>query len=94
LMLVGRFDYMSRGPLDNTHLRFFTVRAFKKLPHVLGVNPQSFRVGGTIVPLELMTPEWIWNNSFFQTLSQIRQSLANSLPGLFAYQFVTVFRVP
>jgi hypothetical protein len=43
-MLRGRWDYVAEGMMDNTHLRFFTTRSFKKLLHDSGFEVESQRM--------------------------------------------------
>jgi 2-polyprenyl-3-methyl-5-hydroxy-6-metoxy-1,4-benzoquinol methylase len=53
-LLVGRFEYIERGPLDRTHLRFFTLSSAIKLAQACGVSVNQVAV--TPVPLPLLNP--------------------------------------
>ena len=53
-LLVGRFEYAERGPLDRTHLRFFTLSSAVKLAQACGVSVNQVAV--TPVPLPLLNP--------------------------------------
>jgi hypothetical protein len=53
-LLVGRFEYAERGPLDRTHLRFFTLRSALKLVQACGVSVNQVAV--TPIPLPLLNP--------------------------------------
>jgi SAM-dependent methyltransferase len=44
LMLRGRWDYAAEGIMDNTHLRFFTTRSFKKLLRESGFEVECQRM--------------------------------------------------
>jgi cyclopropane fatty-acyl-phospholipid synthase-like methyltransferase len=87
LMLAGRFEYMERGPLDATHLHFFTKRHLKKsIESVPGYSIEEWNV--SIVPLELLVPEWLSKVSFFNFVSQARLRTARIIPELAAYQLL------
>lgn len=84
-LLRGRFDYEEYGILDNTHLRFFTLRTAKAL-----LTSCGFRV-------ERVTfTNWNWEfPSIILTLLrrldrdwEVRERLTRTWPGLFATQFV------
>jgi 2-polyprenyl-3-methyl-5-hydroxy-6-metoxy-1,4-benzoquinol methylase len=85
-MLFGKFDYMDRGILDRTHLRFFTLRSLKKMMSevfcgVLDVNP-------TPLPVQIVFP--FTENKFFAPLHEMFYVLTRSWKTAFAYQFVIV----
>jgi SAM-dependent methyltransferase len=87
LMLAGRFEYMERGPLDATHLHFFTRRHLKKsIESVPGYLIEEW--DASIVPLELMVPEWLSKASVFDLISQVRLRTARTIPELAAYQLL------
>ena len=46
---LGRFDYDQRGPLDHTHLRFFTRRTFERLVDACGLHIAERDVVGSPV---------------------------------------------
>lgn len=87
MLLAGYFDYMERGPLDKTHLRFFTVRTLAKM---LANYPEFklTRICGSVVPLELMLPSSLCDNGVFKAFTQARIGLANLLPSIFGYQLL------
>ena len=46
---LGRFDYDQRGPLDHTHVRFFTRRTFERLINTCGLHIAESGVVGSPV---------------------------------------------
>jgi SAM-dependent methyltransferase len=83
-LLFGKFDYMDRGILDRTHLRFFTLRSLKKMMSevscgVLGVVP-------TPLPVQIVLP--FTENKFFTLLHEVCYALTRCWKTVFAYQFV------
>lgn len=92
MMLFGYFEYMERGPLDRTHLQFFSRRRFR---HLLQAIPNStiIETSGTIEPLELMLPQWCTRNQLFEYLSHIRIWCMKRVPSLLAYQHVALLRI-
>lgn len=91
LMLAGRFEYMDRGPLDATHLHFFTKRHLKKsIESVPGYVIEEWDT--SIVPLELMVPQWLSKVSIFDFISKMRLQTARTIPELAAYQLLVRVR--
>lgn len=85
-LLFGKFDYMDRGILDRTHLRFFTLRTMKELLkeagcEVVDINP-------TPLPVQLVFP--LTQSKFFRPLHEAHYALTRCWQTLFAYQFVMV----
>src|SRR5438105_6991627 len=50
-LLRGRFDYQERGPMDRTHLRWFTPRSFRALFESCGVVVDHLAPVGSRSPL-------------------------------------------
>ena len=84
-LLFGFFEYSDRGILDRTHLQFFVrqrlVRMLKEFSCL-----ELADLSASVSPAELVLPPAIWDNAAFRSLSKLRLSCANFLPGLFAYQ--------
>jgi SAM-dependent methyltransferase len=83
-LLFGKFDYMDRGILDRTHLRFFTLRSLKKMMSevscgVLGVIP-------TPLPVQIVLP--FTENKFFALFHEVCCALTRCWKTALAYQFV------
>jgi 2-polyprenyl-3-methyl-5-hydroxy-6-metoxy-1,4-benzoquinol methylase len=85
-LLIGRFNYTNFGILDKGHLRFFTKKTFLKLLESSGLNLLEIKY--TPTPLNRIDP-WFETNVFGRLFLRFFTILANILPGLFAYQFVT-----
>jgi 2-polyprenyl-3-methyl-5-hydroxy-6-metoxy-1,4-benzoquinol methylase len=75
-VLFGRFNYVSAGLLDFTHLRFFTLKTARSLIEAAGCDIVTFCpvIGGRLTGHFRGT----WN------------ALAHLFPGLFAYQLLFV----
>jgi hypothetical protein len=89
-LLLGRFDYLDRGILDRTHLRFFTRKTLVSMVQQAGLEIISIRA--TPIPLELVS-------SFFSTrpgtwLHAVLASLTSVFPTLLGYQFIIGARKP
>lgn len=87
MLLCGYFEYMERGPLDKTHLHFFTKRHL----HAMIRATPGFKIDSwdsSIVPLELMLPKWLHENQLFELSSRCRKSFAKMFPELGAYQLL------
>jgi SAM-dependent methyltransferase len=85
-LLCGRFDYMDRGILDRTHLRFFTLRSLKKMMDEVSCNVLD--VIPTPLPVQIVIP--FTEKKIFVPLHEILHALTRCWKSMFAYQFVIV----
>lgn len=85
-LLAGRFDYMDRGILDRTHLRFFTLRSLDKTmgDGLCGIQ----EVIPTPLPVQIVFP--ITESNLFAPLHEVFYFLTSCWKTLLAYQFVIV----
>jgi 2-polyprenyl-3-methyl-5-hydroxy-6-metoxy-1,4-benzoquinol methylase len=87
MLLLGRFEYVQRGILDRTHVRFFTRRSARRLIESSGYQIVQHEV--TVMPLELVLG--LSPDSFITKLvSRVLRILTCCLPGLLGYQNVFV----
>jgi len=88
-LLLGIFTYRERGILDETHLRFYTLRTIRSQIEAAGF--QTIAVSGSSVPLRLIlgprTPEII-----LRTGERILTIVTRMWEALFAYQIILVAR--
>jgi len=77
-LLAGRWNYTDRGILDNTHLRFFTLRTIRSTLTEGGFQVRTLDLS---CPVPLNPPV---------TVSRLAHSLGHLRPSFFAYQFVLV----
>ncbi len=89
LLLLGRFDYLDRGILDNTHLRFFTARSLRALLADAGLVIERF--SATPAPLYQMLPER-WHKRWVAVTHTINAAIARNLPRVLGYQFIVLAR--
>ena len=85
-LLLGKFDYMDRGILDRTHMRFFTLKSLKRM--VGEVSCEVLEAIPTPLPVQLVLP--FTQGGFFAPLHEAHYALTRSWKSLFAYQFVIV----
>jgi SAM-dependent methyltransferase len=85
-LLFGKFDYMDRGILDRTHLRFFTMRSLKQLMNE--VSCEVLEAIPTPLPVQLVLP--FTESNVFAPLHEAHYALTRCWKPLFAYQFVIV----
>jgi 2-polyprenyl-3-methyl-5-hydroxy-6-metoxy-1,4-benzoquinol methylase len=83
-LLLGRFEYMGRGILDRTHLRFFTHRSLLRM--LSEVPCRVLRVVATPLPLQIVWP--FTDKKFFSPLHRALYMLTRSWKAGLAYQFV------
>jgi predicted TPR repeat methyltransferase len=86
-LLFGIFEYRDRGILDHTHLRFYTLRTFRK-----EVEKAGFRIveiAGSSVPVRLIigrfTPEGL-----LRAGERVLMWITRLWRSLFAYQVIVV----
>jgi 2-polyprenyl-3-methyl-5-hydroxy-6-metoxy-1,4-benzoquinol methylase len=89
LLLFGRFDYIDRGILDNTHLRFFTSRSLKALIADAGLTIERFTA--TPAPLYQILPA-AWHQRWVAVTHAINAVIARTLPRLLGYQLIVQVR--
>jgi predicted TPR repeat methyltransferase len=86
-LLFGVFEYRERGILDNTHLRFYTMRTIRRELEHAGFRVIAVR--GSAIPIRLIvgrfTPDFI-----VRAGEKILSILTRLWLSLFAYQIVVV----
>ncbi|HSP13287.1 MAG TPA: class I SAM-dependent methyltransferase [Thermoanaerobaculia bacterium] len=86
-LLFGVFEYRDRGILDNTHLRFYTLRTIRREVETAGFRVVAVR--GSSIPLRLIigrfTPELL-----LRLGERILTILTALWKSLFAYQIIVV----
>lgn len=89
-LLFGRFEYQRSGTLDETHLRFFTRRSYRRTLEEAGlvIEGEAFAVE----PIELLWPA-LDRNVLWRALRQVRRACAWLWPGLCAFQLLARCRV-
>jgi hypothetical protein len=88
-LLVGHFDYMDRGVLDRTHLRFFTHRSLLKLVRAAGLSVA--RATASPAPLHRVVPER-WHGRLLTGLDALSARTARALPRVLGYQLILGLR--
>ena len=88
-LLVGRFDYLDRGILDQTHLRFFTERSLRALVATAGLRIDRFTA--TPAPLYQVLPKR-FHQPWLAATHTINAWIAHRVPRLMGYQFVILAR--
>jgi len=89
LLLVGRFDYIDRGILDDSHLRFFTERSLRALIADAGLTVERFTA--TPAPLYQILPA-SWHKRWVAATHAVNAVIARSLPRLLGYQLIVLAR--
>jgi len=84
MMFLGQFNYGSRGILDITHKRLFTVKSLKRLLSYAAYRIQASHYVPAPFPLA------IGLNKVSRVMLSINRLLAIMLPGLFSYQALFV----
>jgi 2-polyprenyl-3-methyl-5-hydroxy-6-metoxy-1,4-benzoquinol methylase len=83
-LLFGTFNYMDRGILDRTHLRFFTLRSVKQM--MAQASCKVLDVIPTPLPVQIVFP--FTKNKLFQPLHEVLYALTRGWKTMLAYQFV------
>ncbi|MCY2951016.1 MAG: class I SAM-dependent methyltransferase [Planctomycetota bacterium] len=91
MLLTGQFPQMDRGPLDRTHLHFYTRDTAQDLLRDAGLRVEQ--VLTTPVPLDEL---WRRGEShpLFKATTRMQHALIDIAPRLFAFQWVFVARQP
>jgi len=88
-LLIGRFNYSRVGILDETHLRFFTLKSARQLAADSGLDVIS--TGVTPIPLPLILPATSKGRSL-SFLHVINWALTKLRKTLLGYQFILICR--
>ncbi|HSP35778.1 MAG TPA: class I SAM-dependent methyltransferase, partial [Thermoanaerobaculia bacterium] len=89
-LLFGIFEYRERGILDQTHLRFYTMRTIKREIERAGFSIVAIR--GSSIPVRLIVP---WVPDVILRLGETMLAAITQLwRGLFAYQVIVVAERP
>nr|AGC71603.1 hypothetical protein [uncultured bacterium A1Q1_fos_1053] len=83
---LGRFDYDERGPLDRTHLRFFTRRTLERLIRECGLQILTREVVGA--PIDIIGPEVGLPKVASRWWSLADRQLSRIWPTMFGYQML------
>jgi predicted TPR repeat methyltransferase len=86
-LLFGIFQYRDRGILDNTHLRFYTMRTIRNQIEAAGF--QILGVGGSSIPIRLIVGKWT-PEPLLRLAERILTLLTRLWKSLFAYQIIIV----
>lgn len=87
-LFFGKFDYMDRGILDRTHLRFFTLRSAKQL--LQDASCGVLEMIPTPLPFQLVLP--FTDKKIFSLFHQAHYFFTRMWRAAFAYQIVIVAR--
>src|SRR5438477_3227694 len=87
LLLVGRFDYLDRGILDQSHLRFFTERSLRAMLADAGLSIERF--SATPAPLYQILPV-SWHRKLVAATHSINAVIARKVRRLLGYQFIVL----
>ena len=88
-LATGRFNYMDRGILDRTHLRFFTLKSFRQLLKDAGLT--ILELTATPVPLPLLVSQR-YHGSVLDAVHGTSALLARTWKTMFGYQFIATAR--
>ena len=87
MLLMGRFPKMERGPLDKTHLQFFTKDTAKEMVEAAGLKVR--RVTCTGVPLDE-----VWKDgqggAVYKASTKLQHAALAVAPRLFGFQWIMV----
>ena len=88
-LLFGNFDYEERGIMDKTHLRFFTLKTFRKLAK--DSNLKIVKEDFTPIPLP-MVHEKFQEDKILNPLHKLNYHVMKLTPKLLSFQFILYCR--
>jgi predicted TPR repeat methyltransferase len=86
-LLVGIFEYRDRGILDNTHLRFYTMRTIRR--EVEGAGFRILALRGSSIPVRLIVGRWM-PGPILRLGEKLLSLITRCWRSLFAYQIILV----
>ena len=87
---LGRFDYDERGPLDRTHLRFFTRKTLERLIYECGFQIVQREAVGA--PIDILGPEVGLPKRLSQVWAYFDRQMTRAWPAMFGYQMLYELR--
>lgn len=84
---LGRFDYDQRGPLDHTHVRFFTRKSFERLINACGLHVAERDVVGSPIDVLDRGGETIVSKAA-RAAGVVDRGATKVWPTMFGYQFL------
>lgn len=87
LLLFGRFEYLDRGILDHSHLRFFTERSLRAMLANAGLSIVRFTA--TPAPLYQILPV-SWHRRWVAATHAMNAVIARKARRLLGYQFIVL----
>ena len=84
----GTFDYDTRGPLDEGHVRFFTRRSFERLVARSGLRIVERDVVGSPVDVLDRGRAMDVRSRLLRTMGRVDRWMTRRWPTLFGYQFL------
>ena len=87
LLLFGRFEYLDRGILDQSHLRFFTERSLRAMLANAGLSIVRFTA--TPAPLYQILPV-SWHRRWVAATHAMNAVIARKARRLLGYQFIVL----
>lgn len=84
---LGRFDYDQRGPLDHTHVRFFTRRSLERLINACGLHIAERDVVGSPVDVLDRGGETALSKAA-RAAGRVDRGATRVWPTMFGYQFL------
>jgi 2-polyprenyl-3-methyl-5-hydroxy-6-metoxy-1,4-benzoquinol methylase len=87
MLLMGDFPKMDRGPLDRTHLQFFTRETARHMVEEAGL--QVVRTTSTGVPLDELWKKGE-GSALYKIFTRVQHLLLGMAPRLFGFQWIMV----
>ena len=88
-LLFGNFDYEERGIMDKTHLRFFTLKTFRKLAKEAGLK--VVKEDFTPIPLPMVASAFE-EGRILNIFHKLNYLSAKTLPRLLSFQLILYCR--
>jgi len=85
-IMLGRFDYDQRGPLDRGHIRFFTRNTIEALIEDSGLRIQERRTIGT--PFDTLAGPQGSRARVVRAATRTDEVMTRVWPRMFGYQFL------
>ena len=88
-LLMGNFDYEERGIMDKTHLRFFTLKTFKKLAKEANLN--IIKEDFTPIPLPMVHKSFR-EGRMLNPIHKLNYAAIKIMPRLLSFQLILYCR--